>query len=115
MSADQTKTITLVSNNWDVEMARQKIAMRADERHVQVLAIEEQPSRMTTKLVVTVGGHPKRIREFHDDLRDSGGGGGSVADQILGRVLTDGWRAATRRWQGRHDPPLPDDPDHRTS
>ena len=58
---------------------------------------------------MTVAGHPRRIREFHDAVRGDGwlgGAGGSPVDWIVTELVVEGFRAAKRKWQGRHDPPL---------
>jgi hypothetical protein len=68
---------------------------------------------METKFVLTVAGHPRRIREYRDALRDehpSVGGGGDFGDVIFGLLfelfVAPGLRSLKRSWQGRNDPPI---------
>jgi hypothetical protein len=69
VASEQVKTITVIANNLSLAQARRQIAACAIDRGVRVLSFEERPSRPSTKLDVTVSGHPRRIREFHDDIR----------------------------------------------
>lgn len=110
MSGEQVKTITPIANNLSLAEARRRIAACAIDRGVR-LSLEERPSRLSTKLDVTVSGHPGRIREFHDDVRGDGWTADSsdLVGSLATGVLVEGIRTAKRRWQGRHDPPLPDD------
>jgi hypothetical protein len=109
MSTDQVKMITLVANNFDLVAARRWIAACALGRDVRVLSFAERRSRFSTKLDVTVAGHPRRIREFYDDVRGdawTADSGGDLADAIIFPILVEGARAIRRKWQSRHDPPL---------
>lgn len=108
MSIEQETKITLVANKLDLVRARRHLAAAAFDRDLRVVSFEERRSRFSTKLDVTVVGHPRRIREFHDDVRGDGWGasGGDLLGSIAVGLLVEGFRGARRKWQGRHDPPL---------
>jgi hypothetical protein len=121
VSSEQTKTFKLITNNIDLVQARRHIAGCAIGRDVRVLSFDERRRRLSTELTVTVAGHPRRIREFHDDVRGNpwaatpaGLGSGDdlvgdivswVAVETLGPLV----KAGRRRWQARSDPPLPEE------
>lgn len=113
MGIEQEKKITLVANNLDLVRARRYVAAAAFDRDVRVISFEERRSRFSTKLDVTVAGHPRRIRAFHDDVRGDGwweASGGDLLGSLAVDLLVEGFRVARRKWQGRHDPPLDQSP-----
>lgn len=121
MSLEQKKTIKLVGSNLDVVEARMQIAAAAITHNVRLIAADERRSRMSTSYSVTVAGHPRRIREFHEELRGSCGTGSwlnnwnfdSGDDLLFGiaaAVVVGGVGALVdkghKKWQARNDPPL---------
>jgi hypothetical protein len=121
VSTEQVKAFKLITNNNDLVQARRNIAGCAIGRDVRVLSFEERRRRLSTELTVTVAGHPRRIREFYDDVRGNpwaatpggfGSGGDLVGDivswvavETVGPVVKAGWR----RWRDGNDPPLPEE------
>ena len=69
MSAEATKKITLFGDAFDIARARREVGSCALVCGVTVLSFDEYPGHIRTKLVVTVSGHPRRVREFHDMVR----------------------------------------------
>lgn len=68
------------------------------------MSIEEQEKHLSTKLVVTVSGHPSGVREFHDMVRGDAWSTSSNGDLIGGILIgatVEGFRFAKRKWQGR--------------
>jgi hypothetical protein len=111
MSVDVTKVITLLGDRLDVARSRRAIESAALNSDVTIVSIEEQQQRLSTKLVVTVSGHPRCVREFHDTVRgdalsSSGAGDGDVIGGIVVAASVEGFRFLKRKWQGRNDPPL---------
>ena len=81
--SEETKTFSLTTQKFDIVRARMGIAAAATECEVRIISIEEKHSRVPTyvNLDVTMSGHPKHVRDFHE--RVGGGDGGGVRD--------DGW------------------------
>jgi hypothetical protein len=103
---EQVKAITLIANNVDVVDARRHVAGCAICRDLRVVSFDERRGRLSTKLDVTVAGDPQRIREFHDDVRGDAwtqSAAGNPVDSIITDIAVSGFRAARRKWQGRHD------------
>ena len=106
VSAEQTKTITLFGDAFDIARSRREVGSCALACGVTVVSFDERLGRVQTKLVVTVSGHPRRIREFHDMVRgDAWSASGGIIDGIVMAATVEGLRFVKRRWQGRHDPP----------
>jgi len=109
-SDEQVKSIKLVTN--DAVSAQRWVGACAIAHGLRVVSYNERRSRLSTKLQVVVSGHPRYIREFHNDVRGNGwagGGGGDLLGEILVGAVVSGFRAARRSWQARHDPPLEED------
>jgi hypothetical protein len=128
MDTDEEKTFQLSANKLDLAEARMRIAAAATEHNVRLLSIEEHRSRLWINLDVTVTGHPQNVRDFHSAVGGGGSGGGltssgwwlwggdgglddfafgvvvDIADEVLKPVV----QRARRKWQSRHDPPLPE-------
>jgi hypothetical protein len=120
--SEQVKTFKLVANKLDLVQARRHIAGCAIGRDVRVLAFEERRKRFSTELEVTVVGHPRHVREFHEDVGGSkvdhllsgsnnfGGGDGDLVGDLVAWVVVEGLSvvgsAAWHKWQARNDPPL---------
>lgn len=114
MSAEETKTITLFGDAFDIARSRREVGSCALACGVTVVSFDERPGHLQTKLIVTVRGHPRRIREFHDMVRGdawSAYSGGGILDGIVMGVTVESFRFAKRKWQGRNDPPLDAAPD----
>lgn len=114
MSAEQTKTITLFGDTFDIAQSRRAVGSAALACGVTVVSLDEQPGHISTKLVVTVSGHPRRIRAFHDLVRGdawSANAGGGILDGIVIGITVEGFRFVKRKWQGRSDPPMDAAPD----
>lgn len=112
-AAEETKTITLFGDAFDIAQSRREVGSCALACGVTVVSFDEHPGHIRTKLVVTVSGHPRRIREFHDMVRGdawSASPGGWIIDDIVIGATVEGFRFVKRKWQGRNDPPL--DPEH---
>ena len=128
VSTEEEKTFKLSANKLDLAEARMRIAAAATAHDVRLLSVEEHRARLWIDLDVTVAGHPQNIRDFHDEVGGGGGGGGStssgwwlwggdgglddfvlgVAVDIAGEVAKPVVRKVRRRWQARHDPPIPE-------
>lgn len=107
-SSEQTKTIMLLTD--DPQAIGGLIEAAARAHSVEVLEIDERPSRGRAKLAVTVRGYPGRLLAFHDELRGDGWSStanGDVAGNLVIAVTVEGLRTARRKWRGRRDPPLP--------
>jgi hypothetical protein len=125
VAASEERTVTVVVDSLTIGSEHQRILATAAKHRVSVGGMTAKKRRRltrTTVMDVTVSGHPRRIREFHDDVRgnpwpDGMSGGPGLADMAVGLVLDvviaeaviPGYRAARRKWQGRNDPPLEDD------
>jgi hypothetical protein len=108
MSVGETKTITLFGDPFDIARSRREVGWCALACGVTVVSFEEHPGHIQTKLIVTVSGHPGRIREFHDMVRGdawSAYSGGGIFDGLLTAATVGGFRFIKRKWQGRDDPP----------
>jgi hypothetical protein len=109
MSTAETKTITLFGDAFDIARSRREVGSCALACGVSVVSFDEQPGHLQTKLVVTVGGHPRRVREFHDMVRGdawSAYAGGGILDSLIVGLTVESTRFLKRKWQGRNDPPL---------
>lgn len=114
MSVEQTRTITLFGDRFDVARSRREVGSAALACGVTVVSFSEQTGHLNTKLVVTVSGHPRRVREFHDWVRGdawSANAGGGLLDGIVMSATVEGLRFVKRKWQGRSDPPMDAAPD----
>lgn len=89
-------------------------------RDVRVLAFEERHKLLSTELEVTVAGHPRRVREFHQDVSGSAiagthriGSGDDLLGDVVAWIVVEGvsavGSAAWHKWQARNDPPLESD------
>jgi hypothetical protein len=120
----QEVTLTLVANNSDVVLMRRNTAADVIAHQLRLVSFDEDRGRLTTKLKVTVAGHPLHIRQYREALRgqnssagwslDGSGGAddllfGIVAEVVVDAVVAPSYRAAKHRWQGRNDPPLDQD------
>jgi hypothetical protein len=114
MSLDVTKTITLFGDRFDIARSRREVGSAALACEVSVVSIDEQEKHLSTKLVVTVSGHPRRVREFHDMVRGDAWSSSSNGDLIGGIIVgasVEGFRFVKRKWRGRNDPQLDSAPD----
>lgn len=108
MSAEETKTITLFGDAFDMARSRREVGSCALACGVTVVSFDEHPGHIQTKLNVTVSGHPRRVREFHDMVRGdawSAYSGGGIFDGLVMAATVEGLRFVKRKWQGRNDPP----------
>jgi hypothetical protein len=121
MSLEQKKTFKLVGSNLDVVEARMRIAAAAITHNVRLLAADERRTRFSTSYAVTVAGHPRRIREFHEGVRGDVGAdwwlndlefdsGDDLLVGIVAVAVVGGVGALVgkghKKWQARNDPPL---------
>jgi hypothetical protein len=114
MSTDETKSITLFGDAFDIARSRRAVGSAAITCGVTLVSFDEKPGHINSKLVVTVAGHPRRVREFHDLVRGdawSANAGGGILDGLVMGVTVEGFRFARRKWQGRNDSPLDAGPD----
>lgn len=108
MSAEQEKTITLVSVEPNLAFTRRWLGAWAIAHDLKVLRFEEHRGRLSTELKITVAGHPADMREFHEDVRGdawTAESRGDLIDALITPIVVGGLRGAKRKWQGRHDPP----------
>jgi hypothetical protein len=115
VGADQTKKITLYGDTSYIAGVRREVGSAALACGVTVVSFEEHSGPISTKLVVALSGHPRRIRDFHDLMRGDGLSTDSqwIIDGVVIDFAVGGFRSLRRKWQDRNDPPLdsgPDDP-----
>lgn len=108
-SGERVKGIKLVTN--DPVSARRWVGACAIAHGLRVVSYNERRSWLSTKLEVVVSGHPRYIREFHDDVRGDGwsASSGDLFSFIVEDLVVSGFRAARRSWHARRDPPLEED------
>ena len=116
MSVEKTKTFKVTPKHAGVPEWRMRIGAAADLSGVRVVSLEETPSgRSSTKVEVTVAGHPSQIRSFQDELfpvTPGGASGGGDLSQIafdaaIEFVVDPVWKAAREKWYRRREAPLP--------
>jgi hypothetical protein len=104
---EDVKTFKLSSTKLDLLQGRVQIAAEAIGNDVRVLSIEERPGRVWVELDVTVAGHPRRVREFHDSMKSSAWDGGGFEDLMFEVVVGGLWALGRKKWYDHRYPPVP--------